>query len=153
MRPPRVLGARLDSILAYGEQLVGTLPIRALDRPLPSGDGCIRDLAFRLFRRGLAYVDGMDMGDLPEVWLREAAPPDLVDGPALARYGALVRGRVAGWFEGAGSGEFTRIIETGRGPQTGHALLDHTVSGAEEQLHDLRALAVELGGAPVEGLP
>ena len=152
MRPPRELGARLDTILAYGEQLVGALPIRALDRPLPSGDGCVRDLAFRLFRRGLAYVDGMDMGELPEAWLRDAAPLDLVDGPALARYGALVRGRVAGWFEGAGSGEFTRIIETDRGPQTGHVLLDRTVSMAEQQLRDLRDVAVELG-APLEELP
>lgn len=152
MLPPRELGARLDTILAHGERLVRPLPIRALDRPLPAGEGCVRDLAFRLFRGALAYVDGMDMGELRQAWLGEAAPPDLIEGAAVARYGALVRGRVAGWFEGAGPGEFTRIIETGGGPSTGHALLDRTVSRAEQQLRDLRDVAVGLG-APVEELP
>src|SRR5215470_11093075 len=139
MRPPRELGARLDTILDHGERLVRPLPIRALDRPLPSGEGCVRDLAFRLFRGALAYVDGMDMGELREAWLREAAPPDLVEGAAVARYGALVRGRVSGWFEGGG-------------PCTGHGLLDRGVSRAEQQLRDLRDVAVALGAA-VEELP
>jgi len=94
----------------------------------------------------------MDMGELREAWLREATPPDLVEGAAVARYGALVRGRVAGWFEGAGSGEFTRIIETGGRPSMGHALLDSSVSRAEQQLRDLREVAIELGAA-VEELP
>ena len=152
MRPPRELGARLDTILAHGERLVRPLPIRALDRPLPAGEGCVRDLAFRLFRGALAYVDGMDMGELRQAWLRETAPPDLVEGAAVARYGALVRGRVAGWFEGAGPGEFARIIETGGGSSTGHALLDRAVSRAEQQLRDLRDVAVGLG-VPVEELP
>ena len=152
MPSPRELGARLDTLLAHGEALVARLPIRALDRPLPSRGGCVRDLAFRLFRWALAYVDGMDMGERPEAWLRESAPPDLVDGLAVARYGALVRGRIAGWFEGAGAAEFTRLIETGGGPSTGHGLLDRGVSRAEQQLRDLRDVAVGLG-APVEELP
>src|SRR5215468_917704 len=152
MRPPRELGARLDTILAHGERLVRPLAIRALDRPLPSGEGCVRDLAFRLFRGALAYVDGMDMGELREAWLREAAPADLVEGAAVARYGALVRGRVAGWFEGAGAGEFARVIEAGGGARSGHALLDRTVATAAEQLRHLRDATVELG-APVEELP
>jgi len=63
-----------------------------------------------------------------------------------------VRGRVAGWFEGAGPGEFTRIIETGGGPHTGHELLDGTVSRAEQQVRDLREVAIGLG-APIEELP
>src|SRR5215470_6246953 len=152
MQPPRDLGARLDAILAHGERLVRPLPIRALDRPLPSGDASVRDLAFRLFRGALAYVDGMDMGELREAWLRETAPPDLVEGAAVARYGALVRGRVAGWFEGAGAGEFARVIEADGGPSTGHALLDRAGARAEQQLRDLREVAVALG-APVEELP
>ena len=56
--------------------------VDALDRRLPEGDGSVRDVAFQVFRRGLAYVDGMDMGALPASWLDERAPDDLVDGPA-----------------------------------------------------------------------
>jgi len=99
--PPRELGARLDGILACAEKLVASLSVGALDQRVPRGDGQVRDLAFQVFRRGLAYVDGMDMGALPAGWLEERAPADLIDGPAIARYGALVRGRVSGWFEGA----------------------------------------------------
>jgi hypothetical protein len=153
MRPPLELGQRLDRLLAHGERLVVALPIRALDAKDPRLDGSLRDLAFQLFRTGLAYVDGMDMGELPGAWLREPAPPDLVDGSAIARYGALVRGRIAGWFEGAGPAEFTRIIQSGDGIETGHALLERTVSTADRQLRLLHALAAELGSMPVEGLP
>lgn len=133
--------------------LVAALPARALDEKLPRVEGSVRDLAFRLFRLSLAYVDGMDMGELRGAWLREPAPPDLVDGPAVARYGALVRGRVAGWFEGAGAREYTRTIMTGDGPETGHALLERTVAQAAESLRQLHALSRELCGNRLDPLP
>jgi hypothetical protein len=156
--PPRELGARLDKILACAEGLVGSLPIRALDHKPPQRDRSVRDLAFHVFRLSLAYVDGMDMGELPESWLQEQAPPDLVDGPAIARYGALVRGRVSGWFEGAALSEFARSIRVndGRvndGPQNGHDLLERTTSHAARHLRQLYALAGDLGLTPPQPLP
>ena len=108
---PLELAARLDRILACAERLVVALPVGALDQRPPPLDGSVRDLAFRIFRRSLAYVDGMDMGEQPRAWLEDRAPADLVDGPAIARYGALVRGRIAGWFEGAAPSEYARIIK------------------------------------------
>src|SRR5262249_57420633 len=114
MPSPRELGARLDTVLAHGEALVARLPIRALDRPLPSG-GCMRDLAFRLFRWALAYVDGMDMGERPEAWLGGGAAPPLGGGAAPARPRAPVRGRVAGWVAGAGAPEVPPRLEAGGG--------------------------------------
>src|SRR5262249_61513546 len=109
MPSPRELGARLDTVLAHGEALVARLPIRALDRPLPSG-GCMRDLAFRLFRWALAYVDGMDMGERPEAWLGGGAPPRLVGGAAGGRCGAPGRGGVAGWVWGAGAAGIGPVV-------------------------------------------
>jgi len=151
--PPRELGARLGRILGCAERLVAPLPIRTLDHELPDGAGSVRDLAFRVFRLGLAYVDGMDMGELSGKWLREAAPPDLVDSAAVARYGALVRGRVSGWFEGAGPAEYGRTITTSGGPQNGHALLERIAGSAAEHLRRLHAVAVELGSTPRDPLP
>ena len=151
--PPRELGARLDKILACAEGLVGSLPIRALDHKPPQRDRSVRDLAFHVFRLSLAYVDGMDMGELPESWLQEQAPPDLVDGPAIARYGALVRGRVSGWFEGAALSEFARTIRVNDGPQNGHDLLERTTSHAARHLRQLYALAGDLGLTPTQPLP
>lgn len=141
---PLELGAHLDKILAAAEKLVAALSVDALDHRLPRGDGRVRDVAFQVFRRGLAYVDGMDMGTLPEAWLDEKAPDDLIDGPAIARYGALVRGRISGWFEGAAASEYRRIIEVFGGLQNGHALLERMTVMAAQHLLRLRALAGEL---------
>ena len=151
--PPRELGARLDRILACAEGLVGSFPIRALDHKPPQRDRSVRDLAFHVFRLSLAYVDGMDMGELPESWLQEQAPPDLVDGPAIARYGALVRGRVSGWFEGAALSEFARTIQVNHEAQNGHELLERTTSHAARHLRQLYALAGDLGLMPPQPLP
>lgn len=151
--PPLELGARLDRILANAERLVASLPSRALDYKPPERDRTVRDLAFHVFRLGLAYVDGMDMGALPEAWLRESAPPDLVDGPSIARYGALVRGRVSGWFEGAAPSEYARVIDVYDGPRSGHELLERTTSRAARHLRQLHALTAALGLTPPEPLP
>ena len=161
MLAPQELGARLDRILACTGRLLVALPPSALDHTSPQRDRSVRDLAFHVFRLSLAYVDGMDMGELRESWLQEKAPPDLVDGPAVARYGALVRGRVAGWFEGAGPSEYTRTIGGCYGPQNGHDLLERTTSDAARHLRQLYALAADLGvmlptplpTADFEGLP
>jgi hypothetical protein len=151
--PPRELGERLNRILACTEHLVAGLSIRALDHKPPQRDRSVRDLAFHAFRLSLAYVDGMDMGELPEAWLQETAPPDLVDGPAIARYGALVRGRVSGWFEGAAPSEYARVIKVYYGPQGGHDLLERTTWHAAQHLRQLHALAADLGVTPPEPLP
>jgi hypothetical protein len=158
---PLELGVRLDRILAGAEQLVAALSVDVLDRRLPQGDGSVRDVAFQVFRRGLAYVDGMDMGALPASWLDERAPDDLIDGPAIARYGALVRGRISGWFEGAAASEYTRTIKVFDGPQNGHELLERMTVMAAQHLRRLRALAGELDAhqpdprplSEFEGLP
>ena len=150
---PLELGARLDRFLACTGRLVGSLPIRALDHKPLQRDRSVRDLAFHVFRLSLAYVDGMDMGKLPESWLQEQAPPDLIDGPAIARYGALVRGRVAGWFEGAAPSEYARTIEVYNGPQNGHDLFERTVCHAARHLRQLYALAGDLGLTPPQALP
>jgi len=151
--PPLELGARLDRILASAERLVASLPIRALDYTPPQRDRTVRDLAFHVFRLSLAYVDGVDMGALPEAWLQEQAPADLVDGPSVARYGALVRGRIAGWFEGAAPMEYARVIDVYYGPQLSHDLLERTTWHAAQHLRQLYAMTADLGLTPPEPLP
>jgi hypothetical protein len=143
---PGELGRRLDTILAAAERMIRVVPEADLD------DG-LRDLAFRLFRLGLGFADGMDLGRFPEQWRHEAAPPDLRDGAAVARYGALVRGRLAGWFEGAGPHEFARTIAVHDGPQTGHELLVRLTGAAAEQLRALRDTLARRGFTPPAALP
>lgn len=150
---PADLAARLDRILGCAERLITSVPQPYLEHKPPERDRTIRDLAFHLFRLSLAFADGMDMGRLPGAWLQEKAPGDLREGPAVGRYGALVRGRLAGWFEGAAPREYTRVIEVYYGPQSGHELLERTAWHAAQHLRQLYALVEGLGITPAEPLP
>jgi hypothetical protein len=143
---PGELGRRLDDILAAGERMI---------RPVPEADldPALRDLAFRLFRLGLGFADGMDLGRFPEDWRHEAAPADLLDGASVARYGALVRGRLGGWFEGAGPREFTRVIAGHDGPRPGHELLERVTVAAADTLRALHDALTRRGLAPPAPLP
>ncbi len=151
--PPAELAARLDRVLASAERAIAAVPEAHLEHKPPQRDRSIRDLTYHLFRLSLAFVDGMDMGTLPGTWLQETAPKDLRDGAAIARYGALVRGRIGGWFEGASPTEFARTIAVYYGPQSGHELLERTTWHAAQHLRQLYALLEGLGIPPREPLP
>lgn len=124
------LGRRLDDLLGEAEALVRPVDAAAM-APL-------RDTAFRAFRLALDFVDGMDRGRLVGQWREERAPDDLRDGASLARYGALVRARVGGWFEGAGPRELQRVIAGLDGPRAAAELLTQTIAEAEAQVAELR---------------
>jgi hypothetical protein len=150
---PRELAGRLDRILETTEQLVARMSVAHLEHRPPERDRSVRDLAFHVFRLSLAYADAMDTGALPEGWLQERAPADLVDGPSVARYGALVRGRLSGWFDGAGGREYGRVIDVYYGGQSGHDLLERTAWHAAQHLRQLYALAEALGVEPPRPMP
>ncbi len=150
---PGELARRLDRILAAAERLILEVPEASMDVKPPQRDRSLRDLAYHIFRLSLAFADGMDLGRVPEAWLQEQAPRDLRDGAAVARYGALVRGRLGGWFEGAAPREFERTIEVWYGSQSGHDLLERTTWHAAQHLRQLHALVEGLGTTPHEPLP
>jgi hypothetical protein len=150
---PAELARRLDHVLAAAEGLIRVWPEPALDYTPPERARTVRDLAYHLFRLALAFGDAMEGGELPEHWLGEAAPPDMSDGAALARYGALVRGRLQRWFEGAAADEFARVIRVFYGPQSAHELLERTSWHAAQHLRQLYDLAARLGLRPREPLP
>ena len=134
---PTPPGRGLDEILAAAEGLI---------RPVPEAEmGGVRDHAFQLFRLGLGFVDGMDRGRREGDWRHEHAPEDLRDGASVARYGALVRARVGGWFEGAGPRELDRVIDGPDGPRSGRELLAQVTDEAAAHLRLLRA-ALERSG-------
>lgn len=151
--PPAELAARLDRVLAATEALMRAVPDAHIDHRPPERDRTLRALAYHVFRLSVAFVDGMDLGEFPESWLQEGPPDDLRDGPAIARYGALVRGRLQGWFAGAGADEYSRIVNVYYGPQSGHALLERTTWHAGQHLRQLYDLAGRLGIEPPLPLP
>jgi len=158
---PRELAGRLDRILESAQTLVGRFDRAQLDVVPPERKRSIRDLAFHVFRVGLSYIDAMDQGSLPEGWFEERAPQGMDDGGDVARWGALVRGRIAGWFEGAGPEEFERTVQVYYGPQGSHDLLERTTWHCGQHLRQLYVLADRMkidtpGPLPThlfEGLP
>lgn len=151
--PPGDLARRLDQVLEATHALVQRFDRAQMDHRPPERDRTVRDLAFHVFRLSLACIDGMDKGFMPHEWLGETAPADLVDGPAVARYGALARGRLQGWFAGAGGDEYARVVDVYYGPQTGHELLERTTWHAAQHLRQLHDLAGRLGVTPKGGVP
>ncbi len=136
---PVALGRRLDDILAEAERMIREVPEALMNERARGLDATLRDLVFRLLRLGLTFADGMDLGRVPAGWDRETAPGDLRDGAAVARYGALVRGRLAGWLEGAGPRELARVIEAPDGPCSGYELLERVTTEAGRYRDVLRA--------------
>ena len=145
---PRELAARLDQILADAQRVIGRFDQAQLDIVPPERKRSIRDLAFHVFRVGLSYIDAMDQGRLPETWFDERAPQGMDDGGDVARWGALVRGRITGWFEGAGPEEFARTVDVYYGPQGSHDLLERTTWHCGQHLRQIYVLADRLKLAP-----
>jgi len=150
---PLELAARLDTILESAQGLLARLDARHLDWVPPERKRTVRDLGYHVFRLSLACIDGIDRGAFPEGWLDEPAPADFADGRDVARWGGLVRGRLAGWFEGAGEDDYTRVVRVYYGPQSGRDLLERTTWHAAQHLRQLYDVAARLGVTPPAPLP
>jgi uncharacterized damage-inducible protein DinB len=150
---PAVLAARLDRVLESAQRLVERFDAERMSHVPPERKRTVRDLAFHVYRVGLSFIDAVDRAELPESWFEERAPADLVSGADVARYGALVRARIAGWFQGAGADELTRTVITYYGPQKADELLERTVWHAGQHLRQLYVLAERLGVTPPAPMP
>lgn len=150
---PPVLADRLDRILASAEALVRVIPEGRMEWTPPERNRPLADLAFHVFRLALGFIDGVDRATFPATVHSETAPADLRTGEAIARYGALVRARVSGWFAGAGDDEFARIVQTYWGPVPAHDLLERTTWHTAQHLRQLYVLADRLAITPPAPLP
>jgi hypothetical protein len=145
---PAVLAARLDRILATTEALVRVIPDERMEWTPPERNRPLADLGFHVFRLSLGFVEGVDRATFPETVHTEKAPADLRTGDAVARYGALVRARLSGWFAGAGGDEFTQTVETYWGPVIAHDLLERTTWHAAQHMRQLYILAARIDVKP-----
>ena len=151
--PVRELARRMDRILESAQGLVQRFDAAQLDVIPPERKRSIRDLAFHVFRVGLSFIDTMDQGRMPDTWFEERAPAGMQDGGDVARWGALVRGRITGWFEGARDDEFERVLEIYYGPQGAHDLLERTTWHCGQHLRQLYVLAERMGVTAPAPLP
>jgi hypothetical protein len=150
---PAELALRLDRVLESAQRLVERFDARALDHVPPERKRTLRDLTFHVFRVALSFIDAVDRAELPESWFEERAPEDFVSGGDVARYGALVRARLSGWFQGAGADDYRRTVQTYYGPQAADDLLERTTWHAGQHLRQLYVLAERLGVTPPAPMP
>jgi hypothetical protein len=150
---PAELASRLDRVLESAQMLTERFDARQMDHVPPERKRTLRDLAFHVFRLSLGFVDAVDHAELPESVYEERAPKEMVTGGDVARYGALVRARLSGWFQGAGADEYQRTVQTYYGPQAADDLLERTTWHAGQHLRQLYVLAERLGVAPPAPLP
>ena len=150
---PSELAERLDTILASAEGLVRVIPESRMEWTPPERNRPLADLAYHIFRLAVGFVEGVDRLTFGAHVHSETAPADLRTGDAIARYGALVRARVSGWFAGAGGDEFTRVVETYWGPVPAHDLLERTTWHTAQHLRQLYVLAERLQVTPPAPLP
>src|SRR5262249_20138788 len=129
------------------------IPDEHMDWRPPERDRTLRDLGYHVFRLSLAFTEAMDRGRLPKAWLGDAAPADMRESAAVASYGALARGRLAGWFGGPAASEYAGVLDAYSGPQSAHDLLERTVWHAAQHLRQLHVLAERLGVTPKAPLP
>lgn len=144
------LARRLDRVLAAAQRAIRQVPRDRLGMKSPDRDRTVRQLGYHLFRLSLACRDGMAEGRFPREWLEEAAPPEIADGDAIARYGETVRARLAEWFSRPGASD--GVVSTYYGPQSGYELLERTAWHAAQHLRQLYALLERMGVTPEEPL-
>lgn len=150
---PAELAARLDRVLEAAQKLTERFDARHMDYIPPERTRTLRDLAYHVFRLSLGFIDAVDRAELPESVYEERAPREMVTGGDVARYGALVRGRLSGWFAGAGADEFQRTVQTYYGPQAADDLLERMTWHAGQHLRQLYVLAERLGVTPPAPMP
>jgi hypothetical protein len=140
---PAALGERLDRVLDAAGRLIQTVGPEHLGLQHPGRDRSLHQLAYHVFRLSLAFRDAMVERRLLRAWNNEMAPAGLPDGPALAGYGAAVRGALSAWFETEGAVQGT--VETYDGPQNAHEVLERTVWHALQHLRQIHALLEDAG--------
>lgn len=92
---PSELATRLDRILQAAQRAIRQVPPDRLETKTPGLDRNLRDLGYHIFRLSLAFRDAAVENRFPEAWPQEPVPPEIIDGPAIAHYGTLVREQLA----------------------------------------------------------
>ena len=148
LSPPE-LAARLDRILEATQRALRPVSAERLRTAAPGRDRTLGDIGYHIFRLSLGFRDAAREKRFPVAWLLEAAPAEMRDGAALARYGETVRAQLSDWFAAHPGQPFSVVVQTYYGPQSLHALLERTSWHAAQHLRQVYAL-LEAAGLPPE---
>jgi len=148
LSPPE-LAARLDRILEATQRALRPVSAERLRTTAPGRDRTLGDIGYHIFRLSLGFRDAAREKRFPVAWLLEAAPAEMRDGAALARYGETARAQLSDWFAAHPDQPFSVVVQTYYGAQSLHALLERTSWHAAQHLRQVYAL-LEAAGLPPE---
>lgn len=146
---PSELAARLDRILEATQRALRPVSAERLRTTAPDRDRTLGDIGYHIFRLSLGFRDAARENRFPVAWLLEAAPAEMRDGAALARYGETVRAQLSDWFAAHPGQSFSVVVQTYYGAQSLHALLERTSWHAAQHLRQVYVL-LEAAGLPSE---
>ena len=151
LSPPE-LAARLDRILEATQRALRPVSAERLRTTAPDRDRTLGDIGYHIFRLSLGFRDAAREKRFPVAWLLEAAPAEMRDGAALARYGETVRAQLSDWFAAHPGQPFSVVVQTYYGAQSLHALLERTSWHAAQHLRQVYALLEAVGLTPEQPL-
>ena len=151
LSPPE-LAARLDRILEATQRALRPVSAERLRTMAPGRDRTLGDIGYHIFRLSLGFRDAAREKRFPVAWLLEAAPAEIRDGAALARYGETVRAQLSDWFAAHPGQSFSAPVQTYYGAQSLHALLERTSWHAAQHLRQVYALLEAVGLTPEQPL-
>jgi len=142
LSPPE-LARRIDKILAATQRALRQIPREHLGMKKPGRDRSVHQLGFHVFRLSAAFVDTREQGHLGPTVFDEKAPAEMTDGEAVARYGEMVRQRIAGYVSRPGWCEGT--VSTYYGPQSAHDFMERTTWHAAQHLRQIYWFLDQMG--------
>ncbi len=147
--PPEQLVAKLDMVLAATQRMVVQIPDAHKHENVRNRKRSFRELTHHMVRITEAFLETVEDGvtftpDLP------VKPPgdDIQEFTQIADYGAVVRSRLAAWWDGVDDKTCITPVETYFGPQKTHDLLERTTWHTAQHVRQIMLCLEDWGIAP-----
>jgi hypothetical protein len=154
MLDPAELVARIDTILGAAHRFAAQIPAAELDSMLPGRPRSYRQLAFHVFQIPDVFLDRVEH-DAPYTYeaLISQLPSQIETREDLLDYGARVRARLNGWWQGLGRDtDFSQPGKVYYGEVSLHEVLERTAWHAGQHTRQIMLTLETLGIAPSEPL-
>ena len=160
--PPGQLVAKLDMVLAASQRMAVQIPDEHKHENVRNRKRSYRELAHHMMRITEAFLETVESGvtftpDLP------VKPPSdgMQEFSQIADYGAVVRRRLAAWWDGVEDMSCAAPVETYFGPQKTHDLLERTTWHTAQHVRQIMLCLEDWGITPdgpismddLDGLP
>jgi len=159
---PSELAERYLDVLEHAVTLVGQMPDECLPRELPNRPRSWKVLLHHVFQIPTAFLDAQESGK-PMAYDAMVAPPpeELRTSADIAAFGAALRERFQGWWQGAKDRDFSQRIQVYFGETTLHEMLERTVWHSTQHVRQVTSLLEQAGVTPkapltaqhIQGLP